>query len=214
MIFGSESSLGILGERNGKPSVSFAYREKPFSGDRWFYFQHLVASISLRSALVGGTQHTYRIPFVPELNEYYAREMLFHYDKLRVEPERIGIIIDAADHDNTLDALSVGDLTTKLFEQAGVVAKPSAAGLITRQLLASLGGPQGARAFKIPGVRRLLRSFGLRTSFTKRAALQLIASTEPENPIAKFSDHDDLYIEASTCGYTANSWARLRASRG
>jgi hypothetical protein len=99
--------------------------------------------------------------------------MLFHYDKLRVEPERIGIVIDATDRDNTLDALAVSDLATKLFDLAGIHAKPSAAGLITRQLLTSLGGPDGARAFKIPGVRRLIRSFGLRTSFTKRAALQL-----------------------------------------
>jgi hypothetical protein len=63
----------------------------------------LVASIAIGDALFGNTQYTYRIPFVPELNEFYAREMLFDYDKLRVELERIGIIIDAADHDNTFE---------------------------------------------------------------------------------------------------------------
>ena len=200
MIFGSETSLGVMGERGGKPSVSFAYREKPFVGDRCFYSQHLVASVSIGSALFGNTQYTYRIPYVPELNEFYAREMLFHYNKLRVEPERIGLIIDAADHDNTLDAMPVSELATRVVDLAGIVAKPSPAGLVTRQLLASLGGPDGARAFKIPGVRRLLRSFGLRTSVTKREALNLIGSTDPDNPGAKFNDHDNLYIEARPIG--------------
>lgn len=200
MVFGSEYSLGVVGNQNGKPSVSFAYREKPFNGDLWFHTQHLVASVSPSSILYGDTQHTFRIPFIPELNEFYAREMLFHYNKFRVEPERLGIIIDAADHDSTLNALSVGELATRIFDLIGIKAKPSSAGLIARQLISSLGGPDGARAFKIPGVRRLIRSFGLRDNFTKRTALQIIGSSDPDNPAAKFADHKDLYIEPRPIG--------------
>jgi len=49
--------------------------------------------------------------------------------------------------------------------------------------------------FKIPGVRRLLRTHGPTASFTKKSALQLIGGRDPENPSAKFSDHESLYIE-------------------
>jgi hypothetical protein len=39
----------------------------------------------------------------------------------------------------------------------------------TRQLLARLGGVDGARVFKIPGVRRLLKQYGPTQAFTKAA---------------------------------------------
>lgn len=67
--------------------------------------------------------------------------------------------------------------------------------MITRQLISRLGGLQGARVFKIPGVRRLLRTHGPAASFTKKGALDLIGQKDPENPGAKFSDYLDLYIE-------------------
>lgn len=88
----------------------------------------------------------------------------------------------------------------RLFGMAGYEAKLSPGGLIARQLIARLGGLQGARVFKIPGVRRLLRTHGPTASFTKRGALQLIGARDPENPGAKFSDHEDLYIEQRAGG--------------
>jgi len=77
----------------------------------------------------------------------------------------------------------------------GYEAKLSSAGLIVRQLIARVGGLQGARVFKIPGVRRLLRTHGPTASFTKNGAVQLIGGKDPQNPEAKFSDHERLYIE-------------------
>src|SRR5690606_19232877 len=62
------------------------------------------------------------------------------------------------------------------------------------------GGVQGARVFKIPGVRRLLRTHGPSASFTKKGALDLIGQKDPANPNAKFSDHLDLHIEARPAG--------------
>jgi hypothetical protein len=44
-------------------------------------------------------------------------------------------------------------------------------------------------------VRRLLRTYGPTESFIKNGALQLIGGKDPENPGAKFSDHESLYIE-------------------
>jgi hypothetical protein len=192
MIFGEASSLGVFGQEQGKPKVSFALNSKPFVTDSWFHTQHLVASVTLSG---DDDQFTFDPPYVPEWNEFFARQMHFHYDKLRIEPERIGIIIDAADHDTFLYGLAVDALVKKLFESGGLTAKLSGGGLIVRQLIARLGGLGGARPFKIPGVRRLLKTFGPRDAFTMKAALQLIGKRDPKNPQANFADHKHLYIE-------------------
>lgn len=195
MFLGQTSVLGVVSREGGKPKISFALNEKPFSDDLWFYSQHLVASLSFTGGLYDDDHHTLEPPYLPELNEFYARTMHFHYKKLRIEPGRVGLVIDAADHDSFLYALPVADMMERLFDMAGYEVKLSAGGLIVRQLIARLGGLQGARVFKIPGVRRLLRTYGPTASFTKAGALQLIGGKDPENPSAKFSDHEDLFIE-------------------
>ena len=126
--------------------------------------------------------------------------MHFQYDKFRIESERIGLVIDAADADTFLYALPVAELVEKIFDLANFNTKLSSAGLITRQLIGQLDGLQGARLFKIPGVRRLLKTHGLRAAFTKQSALQLIAGKDPDNPDANFKDYQDLFIEPRPIG--------------
>jgi len=153
MMFGQASSLGVFGKQQGKPKVSFALNDKAYCADQWFYTQHLVASVSV---LGGDDDHSFHPPYVPEWNEFFARSMQFQHDRLRVEPERVGIIIDAADDDSFLCGLPTSALIEKLFDSIGMRAKLSNGGLIARQLISRLGGLGGARVFKIPGVRRLI----------------------------------------------------------
>ncbi|HEY9100216.1 MAG TPA: hypothetical protein VIN38_15215 [Thiobacillus sp.] len=200
MSFDQISVLGVFGRERGQPKVSFSLSDKPFCGDTWFHTQHLVASVSFIGGLYGDEQHTLNPPYIPELNEFYARTMHFQYDRLRIESERIGIVIDAADADAWLYALPVADLFERIVGMADYTAKLSNGGLITRQLISRLGGLQGARVFKIPGVRRLLRTHGPAASFTKKGALDLIGKKDPGNPDAKFSDHLDLHIEQRPAG--------------
>ncbi len=199
MHFGQVSTLGVVGTEFGKPKISFPLDNKPFCSDNWFHTQHLVASLSFIGALYGDEQHTFVPPYVPELNEFYGRSQHL-YDKIRSEPGRIGLVIDAADPSSSLNATSVPDLFETIFELAGFKSKLSAGGLIARQLIAQLGGAGGARAFKIPGVRRLLKTYGPTDTFTKNGALQLIGGTDPENPDAKFTDYENLYIEPRPAG--------------
>ncbi|MFN3242960.1 MAG: hypothetical protein ACE37K_15780 [Planctomycetota bacterium] len=200
MQLGVASALGVIGREAGRPKVSFALSDKPFCGDNWFHRQHLVASVSFFGGIFGDEQHTLNPPFIPELHEFYAREMHFLYDKLRVEPERVGLIIDAADSDTFLRALPIVDLMEKVFGMGRLKAKSNSAGHIARQIIASVGGIQGGRVLKIPGVRRLLKTHGPTASFTKTAALQLIGGRNPEDPAASFSDHADLHIESRASG--------------
>lgn len=196
MDFGEVSTLGIVGAEFGKVKISFALERKPFDAHAWFHTQHLVASIAFVTDLYGDEQHTLIPPFVPELNEFYARTMRFHYDRLRIEPGRVGLIIDPCDQSTFIYALPVRELVENIFSLAGFSAKLSESGLIARQLIAQLGGVDRARAFKIPGVRRLLKTYGPTTPFTRKSAVQLIASRDQENPEANFKDYENnLYIE-------------------
>ena len=106
------------------------------------------------------------------------------------------MIIDTADSDKSVNALSVSEIFERIFDLAGYKASVSGAGLILRQVLAQVEGLQGARVFKIPGVRRLLRKFGPTEAFTRKTARQLIAEPDPENPLARFDDHRNLFIES------------------
>jgi hypothetical protein len=195
MILGEASALGVKGESKNRIAVSFTLNEKPFSGDSWFYTQHLVASLKLYG--VNDEQHTFTPPYVPELNEMAGRAMLLEYEKMRLEPDRVGVIVDATDHDITLRALSVSEVIEHTFALCGLNVEPSNSGLITRQLVSRMGGYDGGRAFKIPGVRRLIKTYGPNASFSKRAALQAIGRADPITG-ARFSDHAQLYIEPRT----------------
>jgi hypothetical protein len=195
MHFGEVASLGVLITEGGKPKISFGLNDRPYAPDNWFHTQHLVASVSFLGGLHGRDDFTLDPPYVPELNEFYARTMHFLYDRLRIEPERIGLIVDATDSDSFVYALPTAELFKRVFALAGFTTKVSSGGLIARQLLAQLGGVQGGRVFKIPGARRLLKTHGPTSSFGQGAALQLIGGNDGDNPDAKFTDHKDLYLE-------------------
>lgn len=195
MHLGEISTVAMAGTEFGKPTISFALEEKPFNADTWFHTQALVASVSFIGGLYGEEQHTLVPPFIPELNEFYARTMFFEYNKLRSEHERIGLVIDASDTSASINPLPVDNLIERILDLAGFSSKLSEAGLIARQLIAQLGGVDRARAFKIPGVRRLLKTYGPTDPFTKKGALQLISCNDPDNPGALFEDYENLYIE-------------------
>lgn len=195
MHFGEVSTLGIFSNEFGKPKISFALEGKPFNGDTWFHTQALVASVSFIGGLYGDEQHTLIPPFIPELNEFYARSLIFEYNKLRSEPGRIGLVVNASDTGASVSPLPVADLVERIFGLAGFSSKISNGGLIARQLIAQLGGVDGARAFKIPGVRRLLKTYSPTAPFTKKAALQLIGSRDADYPNTSFQDFENLYIE-------------------
>jgi len=193
MSLNSVSTLGVIDTSSRPPKISFALDNKPFSDDVWFYTQHLVASLSFIGGLYSDEEHLLVPPYIPELNEFYSRNIHFDYEKLRSESDRIGLVIDACDSTESINALPVIDLVQRIFDLAGFTATLSSGGLIARQLISQLGGVDGARAFKIPGVRRLLKTHGPTAAFTKKSAVELIASKDPDNPKASFQDYKQLY---------------------
>ena len=132
MHFGEVASLGVLLTERDKPKISFGLNDRPYATDSWFHTQHLVASVSFSGGLYGRDDFTLDPPYVPELNEFYARAMHLHYDRLRIESERIGLIVDAADSDSFVYALPTAELFKRVFALAGFAARVSAGGLIAQ----------------------------------------------------------------------------------
>jgi len=193
MILGSSDALGVVVEKGGKPTVSFSLTDKPFSSDFGFYQQQLVASISMFS---GRPQEdaTFALPYVPQLNEFFARAMGQLYSHLRVDHDRLGIVIDVHDASMSVSAMQTAPLVEAIFEQVGLRARMSNAGAIARQVIAQMGGINGVRAFKIPGVRRLIRTTGLNDSISKQTAYSVIGGKDPDNLDASFADYHNLFI--------------------
>jgi hypothetical protein len=202
MHFDEAVSLGVLVTESERPKISFGLNDRPYSTSFWFHAQHLVASIDFTGGLHGRDDFTLYLPYVPELNDFYMETMTYRYNRLRIEPDRIGLIVDARDSDCFLFALPTSLLFKKIFKLAGFDASVSSGGLIARQLIAQLGGLQGGRVFKVPGARRLLKTHGPLSSFSKKAALQLIGGKDIDSPDAKFEDHKDLYLEKRKPGTT------------
>ncbi|URK87085.1 hypothetical protein LP421_25075 [Rhizobium sp. RCAM05350] len=178
-----------------RPRISFALKDKPFMTDIDFHHHHLVASISVIGGGGNGADYLFVPPYVLELNQFVSHAMSFGHKGMRLERGRLGVIIEVRSHDLSLYALPVPSLFERIFALMGFNAKPSGSGLITRQLIARMGGVDGTRAFKISGVRKLLKTYGPNTSFSRRAALQLIGSADSQTG-PKFSDYRRLFIEA------------------
>ncbi|MCK5145323.1 hypothetical protein KAR48_01130 [bacterium] len=191
----SSSALGVVSSSEGRPQVDFSLANKPFSEAPKFHFQLLVASVPLISRYYDEAEHSFVVPYYPELNEYFARNVHFEYDKLRVEPDSVGIIIRATQSEAFLRSLNVLELTQKIFNSIGYQVNLSYAGLMAKQLLSRLGGLQGGRVFKIPGVRRLFKESSIDESIKKKVALIKIGEKDPSRPEVSFADHSFLFIE-------------------
>ena len=200
MYMGEASALGV----EAQSRVTFGLPERPYRADE-FGQQHLIASVKIDDPSFGpDKKETFGLPFLPEHNQTFGRALGVMHDNLRVEPGRLGLVIQAGATDKSVKAVSLWELASTLFKGAGLNASLSNGGLIAQQLINQVGGFEGGRVFKIPGVRRLLRTHGANDSFTKHAALKLIGERDPDSG-ASFADHHGLYIEPRQTGTNLTS---------
>jgi hypothetical protein len=209
MHFGEKSILAAVGQSYGKIKVSFSLPEKPFFDEIYTRRQHFVASIHPFVGLIGNERYTLVTPFWPYLNEYFGRELFFQWNKARVEPEGVGIIITIRNDSLNLYALEISSLITKIFEIAGIRAQHSKPGLIASRLIQQLEGLQSCRVFKIVGVRTLIEKYNPDQSFTRSDANKIIGQIDPETGRPNFSDYENLYIEPRTKAKPDNVFAYL-----
>jgi hypothetical protein len=193
-----QAVLGSIDETDRRPSVTFPLPEKPIYDTAYSSEQQLVATVIGSDPWTHGRDWTFFPPYVPELNEYYARNLFFDYARLRIEPPAIWRLVSLIVHNHdtsvTLRALPPIEVAQKLFEQFGIESMPSQPGLVTSRLIAQMGGVQGCRVFKIEGVRKLIGKYSPDQSFGRTEAIKLIGNFDETTSRARFERFESLFI--------------------
>jgi hypothetical protein len=171
-----------------KPSMTFQVDVPEMFRTKESDRQFVVMTVRAHHTSLEDDGFTFAAPNIPEMNEYYGREMLFNPDYARVEPDGLGIITRIEHVYFNIYALNIAECFQRLFQTFGMTAKPNRPGMIARRLIHQMGGLQSCRVFKIAGVRQLIESFPPHKAFTRGQAMQKI------NP--GFTAYEGLHIES------------------
>lgn len=180
-VANERSVLAVVSQVGGRHLVSVQLPENPFSEDLTFSQESFVIVIRQWSGFFSDPDVTLMTPFLPELNEFYRREMLVIGDGFRVQYRGFGIITMAFASEVSFYAPQISKIVSAVFEAFGIHAEPSSAGKIAKRLVHQMDGLQGCRVFKLGGVRKLIEAYGPLQSFTRGAATSLIAQLDAEN---------------------------------
>lgn len=197
MFFGEDDVLASIDNSAEPPSISFAVPNSPLKEVSDFSTQQYVISIEPGIGLFANDRFTLHLPFIPELNEFYGRNAIVHWNKARAEPASLGIISGGAANHLTMRAIDTSQLFEAIFACVGISATPSAAGLVCNRLIRQMGGIDKCRVFRIGGVRDLIEKYSPDASFTTSTAKQTILANDTDHPL---SDYQDLYIEQRKVG--------------
>jgi phage FluMu protein Com len=142
--------------RYGNARLSLALPPTPFHNLGPELFQERLLRLSL---LVDRDEtHTLRLPCLPDLNDWYDHELTIVRDGVRVEVEAVAVFVTPRESSLSLRLARRPEVVRQVFARAGVEAIPSAAGRAVDVIGDQLGGLQGARVLRAPGVRELLRT--------------------------------------------------------
>ena len=192
-FFQRKAVLGSVADRYGRPALSFQLPEKPFEPTE-FSDEHFI--VSLRAPSEDPDEwSTFWTPYIPSLNRWYGRQILFSGREARVEIDGIGIVSPVMSENITVTPLNKMEVAKKLFELAGIDASPSDPGRIAARLISQLGGLSGCRVLKIAGVRNLIRKYGPLSEFNRTQAICLIGNADPQTHRPRFEEYENLFIE-------------------
>jgi len=183
--------LGNVDKRSDKYSVSIALPEKPIkSNNPDADFQDIVVVIDPITEFEY-PEHTLKLPFIQDLNEFYSRQVVFDPWELRVEKEGIGLIQRVSDNVVNLYPVQHIKLIEKIFGFAGIQAQMNQAGRLAYWIIHQMreyDPLEACRVFKIRGVRELIKNTSSRESIKWGQALNIIGTNN-------FSKFKKLYIE-------------------
>jgi len=176
------SAPASITDDRSRTVVSVQLPEKPTAQDVEYSRQKFVIGIGTTSSLRPEADRTLATPNVPELNEFYRREMLLGSDDIRVQQDGFGIIEAVSTSSVSFFTLHTSQVISEFFKFFGISAEPSIAGRIAKRVIQQMGGFQGCRPFKFPGVRELIEKYGPLQSFTRGAATGMIAQVSKSGP--------------------------------
>lgn len=186
-------------EHNRTKTATFSLPEMPFYKEvPDAHMQNFIVSVRTFSSELSD-EYTFNTPFIPRLNEFYGRNFYGSYDNARSERDYIGehtlgIITNITSQRVNIHAIDVQKFWKELFSLVGLDYQRSEPGHRCANLIRQLGGLQGCRVLKIPGLRKLIHKYSQDQSFTQ-AAQQIILDRNEETRISSFTPHENLYIE-------------------
>jgi hypothetical protein len=187
-------SLLLLSEHSeGLPSLVVPLDNPPYATDYPFSLQTAVASIAV-SETKGG-RSTFRVPYLPALNPLLGRAYANSSHAGRAERDGVGVVVNVSDKHVWARAVTTTDVISATFKSYGVTAEPSQPGLVATRLIDQMGGYQGCRAFKVKGVRDLMRRYRPDQSFTRQEGEQIIGDLDPKTRRPRFEAYQGLYLE-------------------
>jgi hypothetical protein len=198
MRFARKSVLAVLDEGQESSTATFQLPEKPFLNDFSYHTQEVIISVRPLIDLPSESSTTFWAPFVPELNQYYMGSAVL--TDARSETDGLGAVSSVTTSDMTIFSLKKMELLETIFKAFGISARPSIAGRLATGLIRQMGGIQGCRVFKIPGVRQLIEQHGPLQSFTRSNAIQVIRQQDLETGRVGFDEHEGLFIESRSGG--------------
>ncbi|HAT2068257.1 TPA: hypothetical protein ACT9K3_000658 [Legionella pneumophila] len=129
-------------------------------------------------------------PYIPELNDYYSSHSYLFRNKIRVETNGIGIVLDYNYYNAiTLNVFHANEIISAIFESKQIGLSLSQAGRLCNKLINFLGGLEKCKIFKIAGVRELINKYKVAESFTKSDAKKIIFDS------GDFAKYRSLFIE-------------------
>jgi hypothetical protein len=188
--FDWDFALGLVDREAGRYTVTLTLPDKKFLVDsqRSVDEQSLAVSLEPHGSF-GYPNHTLSPPYRRELSEFYSRKIYFDPWRVRSEPEGIGVFITAGEKALLLSPVANTAVIEALLGQAGLKAEPSPGGRLADRFLENLDGLEGARVFKIRGVRQLVASLTSQDAVGRGEATNTIWND------GQFREHERLYIE-------------------
>jgi hypothetical protein len=201
----SRSAAASITDDRSRTVVSVQLPDKPSAQDVDYSRQKLVIGIGATSSLRPESDRTLATPNLPEMNEFYRREMLLGADDIRVQQDGFGIVEAVSASSVSFFNLNTSQVISEFFKLFGIRAEPSQAGRIAKRVIQQMGGLQGCRPFKFPGVRELIEKYGPLESFTRGAATSMIAQvTKAGPPLPRLYVEGGLLTPTSTFDYLLN----------
>lgn len=142
------------------------------------HFQRVMLSINISANEIATAGETFKIPNIPEMNEYYGLSLTdsrSNWWRVRAQNTGFSILVHQFDRTITIRALKVQDFFRELFNQAGIEFKISHSGLLVARMLEQLGGLGKITPFKIPNIRDLIEKNPAEKWFSHKEALTTLS---------------------------------------
>lgn len=179
------------------PKISFLLPQPPFADDLLEYFTPQQFVVSIRPLTEYEYKgHTLSLPILPDLNEWFSRQIMFGPSELRMDSKGLNLIIDTTIKTLTLHPIQIQELTRRVIERAGLEIQPSKPGIIAHRIIDQLGGLNNSRVFMIRGVRRLIAHKGaMKKGVTRSLAKLYILDKDSTSGDAYFEKFENLHIQ-------------------